>query len=68
MFGDEAFVSGDFLDTAIATFISVVIALTWNRYRKTLKRQKSDMGKKAKDMEDMWNSEAVTYTAIIFSY
>ncbi|KAG1741027.1 P-loop containing nucleoside triphosphate hydrolase protein [Suillus occidentalis] len=55
MFGDEAFVSGDFLDTAIATFISVVIALTWNRYRKTLKRQKSDMGKKAKDMEDMWN-------------
>ncbi|KAG2343746.1 hypothetical protein BDR05DRAFT_883628 [Suillus weaverae] len=29
MFGDEAFASGDFLETAIATFISVVIALTW---------------------------------------
>lgn len=68
MFGDEAFVSGDFLDAAIATFISVVIALTWNRYRKTLRRQKSDMGKKAKEMEDTWNSESVTYPAIIFSY
>jgi hypothetical protein len=57
MFGKDAFTSGDFLDTAIATFISVVIALTWNRYRKMLKRQKSNLERKAKDMEDKWNGE-----------
>jgi hypothetical protein len=57
MFGNDAFTSGDFVDAAIASFISAVIALTWNRYRKMLKRQKSHLQRKAKDMDDKWNGE-----------
>ncbi|KAG2063373.1 hypothetical protein BDR04DRAFT_1038198 [Suillus decipiens] len=35
MFGDDAFASGDFLDTAIATFISVAMEDKWNEITTT---------------------------------
>ncbi|KAG2045712.1 hypothetical protein BDR06DRAFT_1015378 [Suillus hirtellus] len=58
LFGDDAFTSGDFLCTPIATFITHVIVITWNRYRKTVKRQRSDLANKARDVEEQWNKIA----------
>jgi hypothetical protein len=54
LFGDDAFTDGSFLDPSIMTFVNILLALTWARYRKVIKRQSTSIEKKTEEVEAQW--------------
>jgi uncharacterized membrane protein len=54
LFGDDAFTVGSFVMPTIMTFITMVLVLTWSRYRKVIKRQANSIEKKAREVEEQW--------------
>lgn len=54
LFGDDGFSDGSFIVPCIMTFIATLLALTWSRYRKAIKRQVDSIGKKTQEIEEQW--------------
>lgn len=57
LFGDDAFTDGSFLVAPIMTFVTTLLASTWSRYRKVLKRQATSIDKKTREVEEEWRGK-----------
>ncbi|KAG1863891.1 P-loop containing nucleoside triphosphate hydrolase protein [Suillus subluteus] len=60
LFGDDAFTDGSFLVAPIMTFVTTLLASTWSRYRKVLKRQATGIDKKTREVEEEWRAMTAT--------
>ncbi|KAG2087837.1 hypothetical protein BD769DRAFT_1372784, partial [Suillus cothurnatus] len=49
LFADNAFTDGSFLVAPIMAFVTTLLASTWSRYRKVLKRQATSIDKKTRE-------------------
>lgn len=56
--GEEAFLSGGtFIKPAVRRFLDTMLALTWNRYRKTNTREVNKLEKDLAEVTETWQSK-----------
>jgi hypothetical protein len=68
LFGRHAFVDPDYDDymrPPIRQFIDVVMANTWNRYRKTISHEQNYMAGLRKAVEELWKGEYVLFSSTV---
>jgi hypothetical protein len=60
LFGDDAFLDKEthrHLDSKVKKFIDVVMANSWHRYRKVIKREGTTLTKLRERMDKLWAGE-----------